>query len=288
MNLVEYAAQNHIMLSKEKNKVAIIAGGGDLPNRITYYLEQEQIPYIVLAIADNCAQDFLAKHRHFNILPGQVKNTLAILAAEKVTDIVFAGHIKRPGILNLKTDSEGLTLLAKIAKAKIRGDDQVLSIITDFLESKGYRIIAPNDIMPSLLAPIGILSKATPSEMDLDDITLGKKILNNLSKYDIGQAIIVENGLVLGIEGPEGTSNLLSRSSTLKREATKCGVLVKIKKQKQDVRIDLPTIGPKTIEQIFEAGLNGVAIQAKNCIILDIEKTIELANKKGIFIIGIK
>ena len=159
--------------------------------------------------------------------------------------------------------------------------------IAEFLEEQGFKVISPNSIIPSLLAPVGNLGTAQPDENDVIDISIGQTILGLLGHMDIGQAVIVENGYVLGIEAAEGTDSLISRSASLKREQVRKGVLVKMKKNNQDKRLDLPVIGLTTIENVYRANLRGIAISAQRSIIINFEEVIRLVNKYNIFIIGI-
>lgn len=221
-------------------------------------------------------------------MPGKVKAVLSILAQEEITSVVFAGHVNRPGILSLKVDSEGVKLLAQITAAKIKGDNAILTIISSFLEGKGYEVISPNKILPALLAPAGQLGAIAADEIDSGDVELGRSVLANLSAYDIGQAIVVENATVLGIEAVEGTDALIMRCGELKKESIRKGVLVKMKKTTQDSRLDLPTIGVKTVENVYKANLKGIAIEAGNSLVVNLNEVIKLADKYGIFIIGVK
>ncbi len=271
---------------KEK-KIAIVAGGGKLPQLIIDALEMQQIPHIILSLPGNVDDKILQNNKYIQIFPGLVKPVLAILKKEHVTAVVFAGHIKRPSFFSLKVDSIGAKLLARIMACKIHGDNTVLSIIAEFLEEQGFKVISPNSIIPSLLAPVGNLGTAQPDENDVIDISIGQTILGLLGHMDIGQAVIVENGYVLGIEAAEGTDSLISRSASLKREQVRKGVLVKMKKNNQDKRLDLPVIGLTTIENVYRANLRGIAISAQRSIIINFEEVIRLVNKYNIFIIGI-
>jgi DUF1009 family protein len=288
-NPVVFANQKIAMAisNLKSEKIALIAGDGNLPKLIIDELNKQKIDFIILIPGNNLYEKTLANTKCFPIKPGKVKQILNILNHEKVTSIIFAGHIKRPGLLSLNFDSVGLSLLAKITACKIQGDNSVLSVISKFLEEQGFKVIAPNIILPSLLAPTGILGKIQPDEDDLKDIKLGQKVLSTLSDMDIGQAVIVENNYVLGIEAAEGTDNLIIRCKELKRENMRKGVLIKMKKTNQDARLDLPTIGPITIENVFKSNLKGIAITAQKSIIINLAEVVRLADKYGIFIIGI-
>ena len=271
----------------QSEKIAVIAGGGRLPQLVIDELIKQKTDFIILAMHESTDNETLARHKHYWITPGQVKPILKIMTDEKITSVVFAGHIKRPGLLSLKVDSIGASILAKIAASKIHGDNSVLSIIAKFLEEQGLKVIPPNQILPSILTPAGLLGEIKPDQDDLKDIKIGKALLATLSDMDIGQAVIVENSYVLGIEAAEGTDGLIKRCAELKREPIRKGVLVKMKKTSQDDRLDLPSIGTKTIENVYKANLKGIAITTQESIIINLTETIKLANKYGIFIIGV-
>lgn len=264
-------------------KIAIVAGGGLLPQLVARQLQKQDIAFITLGLVGSDSDI----NADYQVTPGQVQPVLDILRKELVTTIVFAGHIKRPGLLSLKVDMIGAKLLAKIMAAKVHGDNTVLSIIASFLEDQGFKVVSPNQILPSLLTPKHVLGSVYPDQADLDDIVTGKMILASLGEFDIGQAVVVENGYTLGIEAAEGTDELIVRCGKIKREEGKRGVLIKMKKVKQDQRLDLPTIGEVTIEKILEAGLRGVAIEAGASLVVDAEAVIKLADKHGVFVVGV-
>jgi DUF1009 family protein len=274
-------------LNLKSEKIAIIAGSGKLPQLIIDELTKQKTSFIILAVNENTDEKLLSTHKHYRITPGQVKPILKIISDEKVTSVVFAGYIKRPGFLSLKVDSVGLSVMARIAASKIQGDNSVLSIIAKFLEEHGLKVISPNSILPSLLTPSGILGKIKPDQDDFKDIEIGKTILAKLSDMDIGQAVILENSYVLGIEAAEGTDKLIKRCADLKRETIRKGVLVKMKKITQDKRLDLPTIGTNTVDYVYKANLKGIAVNAQSSIIINLPEVTALADKYGIFVIGV-
>jgi DUF1009 family protein len=272
----------------KSEKIAVIAGSGKLPQLIINELIKQKISFIILAVHENADEELLRSHKHYLITPGKVKPILKTMFDEKITSVVFAGDIKRPGLLSLKVDSIGLSVMARITASKIHGDNSALSIIAKFLEEHGLKVISPNSILPSLLTPAGILGKIKPDQDDLKDIEIGKTVLAKLSDMDIGQATIVENSYVLGIEAAEGTDSLIKRCADLKRETMRKGVLVKMKKTMQDKRLDLPTIGTNTIDYVYKANLRGIAVNTNGSIIISLPEVITLADKYGIFVIGVQ
>lgn len=215
---------------------------------------------------------------------GAVGKTLKLLHDEGCQEVVLAGPIKRPALKSLKLDWRGARLLPKVAAAK--GDNALLSVVVDALEGDGFRVIGADDILPHLLAPLGTLGQNSPSEEDLRDIERGSEILRALGPYDIGQAVVLEDGRVLGIEAAEGTRALLDRIPSLKHAAGR-GVLVKLAKLGQDRRVDRPAIGESTVRQAAKAGLAGIAVEAGGAIIIDSQGVSAVADELGLFVVGI-
>ncbi len=261
--------------------LGIIAGNGLLPiSLVDTFIKQGGQCYI--AALEGEANPILYKnfnHRFFKI--GMVGSIIEYFREYAVRDLVIAGGINRPNLRSIKVDLVGSQLIARILKQKFLGDDKVLSIIINFLEEKGFKIISSYQI---LNANNNIITKRTPSESDLIDIELGVKLLDNIGDIDVGQSIIVEGGYIIGIEAAEGTDNLIKRCANLRKNIAGA-VLVKMMKKGQDNRVDLPTIGPETINNLANYGYNGLAIEKDKVIIIDPEGTRALADKYGLFII---
>ena len=148
------------------------------------------------------------------------------------------------------------------------------------------KVVGIQEVVPNLLAPIGVLTQTSPNDEDEEDIRRGIEVATELGRLDVGQAVVVQQGLVLGLEGIEGTDKLIIRCNDYKRKG-KSPILVKLRKPEQDMRIDLPTIGVKTVENAYNSGFKGIAIHAGNTLIVNQEETIALANKYKMFIKGI-
>ena len=169
---------------------------------------------------------------------------------------------------------------------KALGDDGILRALVKEIEAEKMKVIGIHEVMPQLLVQEGCLTKAKPDKQALSDIARGTEVALCLGELDVGQSVVVQQGLVLGMEGIEGTDELIKRSGNYRRKGDG-GVLVKLRKPNQDMRIDLPTIGVKTIENAHESGLRGVAVHAGNALIVDEKEVIKLANKYKMFVIGI-
>lgn len=270
------------MLNQSSDDVlGIIAGTGALPISIANNcLNQGRQCYI--AIVSDEVDIVLYKnlpHQIFKV--GKVGSLIEYFKQHNVKNVVFAGGIKRINLKSIKVDLTGSILLARILKQKFLGDDKILTIIASFLEEKGFKVISSNDLLTANNNVV--VTRILPSKRDLQDIELGVKLLKNIGSIDVGQSVIVEDGYILGIEAAEGTDNLIKRCADLRKKAAGA-VLVKMMKDGQDSRMDLPTIGSETINNLNKYKYKGLAIQKGKVIIIDPELTKELANKYGIFI----
>jgi len=268
------------------SRIGIIAGKGSLPEKLIAACARNKKSCFVIAIKGQTDAKILKDVPFKWVKLGETSETIKILKEENITSIVMGGAIKRPGIFDLNPDLKTMQIIADVGISSL-GDDKLLRAITKELEKEGFKIIGAHEIEPSLLTPKQLLTKAIPSKDNMADIEQGMKVAKGIGALDIGQAVIIQQGVVIGVEAVEGTNELIERYSKLKYERGYSGVLVKASKPNQDVRIDLPTIGPKTVEVAFKAGLAGIAIEANASMILEREKTIEVADKLGMFVIGI-
>lgn len=271
----------------QKN-IAIIAGDGFLPSLLLNNLKQSHSNVCIVAIKDNANLTLIERADHIVASLGQVQKVMDYLHDREVMDVVFAGGITKPSLLSMKIDKRGALFLGKVGLKKLSGgDDHLLRLVINLFEDEGFNVSSVQDIAPSLLSPKGVMGKYVPSESELKDIEVGKELLRCLGSMDVGQSVVVENEVVLGIEAAEGTDALIQRSADLKKEKKGVGVLIKLSKSSQDSRVDLPTIGIKTLELAYKSGLRGVAVGAKESLIIDKESVINFTNKHKLFIIGI-
>lgn len=276
-------------MSELREKTCLIIGGGKAPKIVIEQLKKDREDFFVIALKGHADPSSIRKDtNHSWIELGQLKKAFDLLKKNNISRVSFIGSVKRPSLSNIKTDIEGSLFLLKMGFKKfVGGDNSLLSGVLNLFEEKGFDVISSSTISPSLKAPRGVLGKIKPKKQDIKDIEIGTRILEQTGKTDIGQSLIIEKGYILGIEAAEGTQNLIKRCKPLKREQDRCGVLVKIKKQNQDPRIDLPSIGPKTIDAIKSSGFRGIAIQSEYGLIIEKEKLIKKANENNIFVVGI-
>src|SRR3954471_4897532 len=272
--------------------IGLIAAGGVMPFAVADSLTARGINPVVFALRGACDPVAVARFRHHWISIGQLGRAVKLFRAENCRQLVFIGTLVRPALSEIRLDWGTLRVIGRVWAAFRGGDDHLLSGIGGILEQDGFRMVGIKDVAPDLLMPEGCLTRIKPDRNASADITLGREVLSALSRYDIGQAVIVIDGHVVGVEDIEGTDGLLARVARLRSEGriraqARRGVLVKAPKSGQDLRFDLPTVGPRTIEGVAKAGLAGLAIIAGNTIAADSQAMIEAADKAGLFIQGL-
>lgn len=223
---------------------------------------------------------------HAWIRLGEVARGFRLLREEGVVDVVLAGAVRRPSLKELRPDWQTMRFFSRIG-LKALGDDGLLRALLQEIENEGFRVVGLQTILPDVLAGAGVMGQRHPDTQAEADIRRGSEILRELGRLDIGQAVVVQQGLVLGIEAIEGTDALLRRCAELRREGPG-GVLIKMSKPGQEQRVDLPTIGPRTIQQAAEAGLRGLAVETGGVIVVDPDATVAAADSAGFFLIGIR
>lgn len=277
-------------MSERRRKLAVFAGSGRLPAAVIEAARGSGQDVFVLAIEGETDPKLVEDTDHAWVKLGAVGRAIKLLHEAKVDDVVMIGAIERPALGDLKPDFRGMQLLAKIGLKAAKGDDHLLSTVVRELEDEGFRVLGADDIIQPMLALKGLITRAEPSARCRDDIALGLKVALAIGALDIGQAVVVQEGRVLGVEAVEGTDGLLDRVGPLKQDQKRDqpgGVLVKVKKPHQDRRADLPTIGARTVEAAIRAGLEGIAVQAGHCLLVDRALMVEKADAAGLFVIGI-
>jgi hypothetical protein len=272
--------------------VGLIAGGGVMPFAVADSLAARGIHPVLFALRGACDPVRVERFRHHWISVGQIGRAVKLFRAENCRDLVFIGTLVRPALSEIRLDWATLRVIGRIWASFRGGDDHLLSGIGDILERDGFRMIGIRDVAPDLLMPEGCLTRAVPDVHALADIARGRDVLLALGRFDIGQAAVVVDGHVVGVEDIEGTDGLLARVARLRAEgriraATARGVLVKAPKSGQDLRFDLPTVGPRTVEGAASAQLAGIAIVAGHTMIADPEAVIEAADARGLFVTGV-
>lgn len=267
--------------------LGIVAGAGELPRTLLTACKATGRPYFLLALeeaADGAtAEEAGVDHAWIRI--GAVGKAVDTLRAHGVEEVVLAGKVLRPKLSSLRPDLKGSKWLARLGSQMILGDNELLSGVVRLLEEEGFRVVGVDEVVSDLIAPEGLIGSIYPDKRVQVDIEFGARIARSIGALDIGQAVIVHNQQVLGVEAVEGTDALIARCAALRADE-KGGVLVKAKKPQQDRRADLPTIGISTIEGLAEHGFYGVAVEAGSALIVNRREVSRRADQLGIFAIG--
>ncbi len=272
-------------------RLAIVAGGGDLPRRVA---EQARLtgrnPFVV-GLRGFVDQGLLAEFGGPELSVGELGRLIRLMKEEGCEEMVFAGWLKRPDFGALKLDLKGIQSLPRILAAARQGDDALLRSVMDVFEEAGFRIIGADDVLEDLVAGPGAITTLAPRAEDWPDIRRAAEVARISGALEIGQGAISCASLILAVEAQEGTDRMLARILDLNPEIRgapdrRRGVLVKRPKPQQERRIDLPTIGLATVEGASKACLAGIAVEAGAALIVDREKVAAAANAAGLFIYG--
>ncbi|CAN5476349.1 UDP-2,3-diacylglucosamine diphosphatase LpxI [soil metagenome] len=272
--------------------VGIIAGNGVLPFSVAELLKARGINPYLFAIRGFCDPARVADFPHHWIALGQVGRLTRLLKSEGCRDIVFIGGLVRPALSEIRLDWGTLRAIPTIAAALRGGDDHLLTGISRIFERHGLRVVGIKDVAPELLMPEGSITRVLPDAEAIADIAKGRELMHAISPFDVGQAVVVIDGHVVCVEDIEGTDGLLARVARLRadnriRAKPGRGVLVKTPKVQQDLRFDLPTLGPKTIDGIVAAGLSGIGIVAGHTLIAEADVMTAKADRAGLFVTGL-
>ncbi|RWE75491.1 UDP-2,3-diacylglucosamine diphosphatase LpxI [Mesorhizobium sp.] len=275
------------------SKVGIIAGGGSLPVEVADGLVKHGFaPFIIIAAGEVDREADFAAYDQEKLALEEIGRLFPLLRRQGITHLVLAGEIKRrPRLSKIRPTFGLLAIIPLVVRALRRGDDGLLKMLTRALETRGVKVVGAHEIVPELTAGEGTLTATGPNKSDWRDIEAARKAAKAIGALDIGQAAIAIGGRAVALEGIEGTAGLLDRMRDLRghgRLAGKArGVLVKCAKPGQELRADLPTIGPQTVEAAHAAGLAGIAVEAGRSLILEGPTTLARANAFGLFIVGL-
>lgn len=265
-------------------KLGILAGDGELPVKLVEVCRAtgREIFVVVFNGESNPACVDGAPHVWLDL--GAVGSVIRALKEAECRDVVLAGPIRRPRLTSMRLDGRGAAMVPRLLRA--RGDDALLTVVIDELEGEGFNVVGADDVFSGLLAAEGVLGARRPDAGEWDDIARGVEVVRAIGAIDVGQAAIVHDGYVLGVEAAEGTDALIDRVAALRR-GERGGVLAKLRKPGQDRRADLPTIGIGTIERASAAGLAGIAVEAGETLVLDLEAVSDGADAAGLFLVGV-
>jgi len=269
--------------------LAIIAGGGSIPRRVADAALLDGRKVLIIGI-DGEADSRIADYPHGWFKWGNIGHLENLLAEHGTRDVVLVGGVKtRPDFRRLKLDFRTIRILPEILSIVVDGDNTVLTGAIRFIEKRGYSVIGAHEIAPDLVAEAGAVTRNVPRSAQLDDAKTAMNAARSIGLLDAGQASVVVNGRVVALEAAEGTDAMLRRVAELRdggrlKWSGRAGALAKCPKPQQDLRVDMPTIGPQTVDTVAAAGLAGIAIESGRVMIVDREETKRRAEAAGLFI----
>lgn len=277
----------------ETGRIGLIAGSGRLPIAVAAQLRSlGHDPFILLIEGEAGEEPEFVGGDHTRLAVEDFGILAATLRKAGVKRVVMAGGVsKRPRLSRMRPSLALLRILPRVALALASGDDALLRAVIGHLEANGLKVVGAHEIVPDLVAAPGAMTRAAPDSASRRDIAAALQAARAIGGLDIGQAAIAVGGRVVALEGVEGTAGLLERMVALRshgRLAGKSGgVLVKCAKPGQELRADLPAIGPETVDAALRAGLKGIAVEAGRALVLDYGETVRRADAAGLFIAGI-
>ncbi len=267
------------------DKIGIIAGGGSLPSYLISVCKEKNITPFIVGFEGQTNSDIMSGNSHLWADFGSVGKIVKFFKSNGVSNLVLIGGVKRPPFSEIKPDLKAIKILSKIGMRAL-GDNDLLSALKAELELEGFALHAMHDICDDLLIAKGSIGRYSPKLEHEIDIELGLRVSQAIGAMDIGQSVIVQNGMIIGVEAVEGTDALIQRCTDLLQNGGG-GVLVKTCKPQQDQALDMPTIGVDTIINAHKAGLCGIVAQADNVIIVDLKNVAKYADKYKIFVSGV-
>ena len=273
--------------------LAIICGGGSIPYVVADAVMRQGRRAVLFALRGWADPVAVARYPHHWTTFGQMGRFRRLASEEGCRDVVLIGYLIRPTIRQVRFDLTTIRLLPRIVRIFRGGDDHLLKGFAGILEDQGFRVLGAHEVAPEILVPEGTLGRHRPSARDLADIDRAVELLAATGPFDIGQAVVVAAHQVLAIEAVEGTDLMLDRIANLRRQdrillPPRTGVLVKAPKPGQDRRIDLPSIGPRTVEAAVAASLAGIAVEAGGGVTADFDLMIRAADDAGLFVFGMR
>ena len=271
-----------------REPLGILAGGGPLPIEVADAGARGGRPIHIVAL-DGFAGEEVARYPHERVSIGQLGRMIASFKQAGASEIVIAGAIQRPNLGALRIDWGFVRNLPTVLALTRGGDDSVLRRVVRFFEGHGFTVIGASDVVPELLSPLGSIARTKPSADHDRAIARAAALVAALGRFDIGQGVVATADDVVAIEGVRGTDAMLRDLGPggLSAALGRGGVLVKLAKPGQEMRIDLPTIGPETVRGAAAAGLAGIAVGAAGAIVLGRDRVAELADSTGLFVVGI-
>ena len=270
-----------------RGALGILAGSGPLPRQLAAACRDSGRAVCLVAFEGQTDRESTAGVPHLWTRLGAAGEILDFLRNQGADELVLAGPMRRPSLSEIRPDWRAARFLARIGARAFSDDGLLGSIVRALEEEEGFRIVGVDEILGLSEFPAGPLGRHRPDAQAEADIRRGIEVCRAIGRLDIGQAVVVQQGSVLGVEAIEGTDALIERCGPL-RLAGPGGVLVKLKKPQQERRVDLPTVGPETVERAQAAGLRGIAIEARATLLVERGETVARADEKGLFLVAVE
>ena len=262
--------------------IGLFLGEKELPIEILKKIERKKLNYFIIDLTKN--NKFKKNKNSFFINIGKFGEILKLIKFKKCKKVIFAGNIIKPKISKLKLDLKGLMYIPRVIKAAKLGDAAILKVLIKILSENDIKVIKLNAFNPELTLKKGIYTKIKPSNSDKKEIFQGIKILKKINSYNHTQAAIIRNNKVISLEKRKGTKEMIK---SIAKSKDKRGILIKLPKLKQDLRVDLPTIGLDTFKDCNNVGIKGIVVKSNQNIILNKKESIKYANRNKLFLIAI-
>lgn len=277
-------------MSEASRPLAIMCGGGGLALEAARLARQGGRDVFLIGLVGSAGVE-IETFPHIWVRLGELGKLFNALTERGIVDMAILGAVTRPEFSDLKLDWGAVKRAAEIARIFRGGDNSLLEGVARIFEREGLRIVGPKEIAPTLLAPLGRIAGKAPEAETEADIKTGAAMLASLSPYDVGQGAVIANGRVLAVEAAEGTDAMLSRVADMRASRRlkfkgRAGVFVKAAKRGQDMRLDLPTVGLKTLEAAARAELQGLAVAAGDVLVADRANFVAAAESHGLFVVG--
>jgi DUF1009 family protein len=260
--------------------IGLIFGDTDFPKEILKTIKKKKIKHLIIDLSKS--KKFKKNKKSYAVSMGQFGKIINILKKNNCKKVLFAGKVNKPNFSRVKLDFKGIYYIPRIIKTAKLGDAAILKEIVKILAQNNIKTENSLKFNPELSFKKGNYSKFKPNKQDQLDIKKAIKTLNSLREYNFSQGVVVRNKKVVSIEGKGGTNKMLEKSRS--KKFRNHGVLVKFPKKKQDLRVDLPTIGLNTFKQCKASGLKGIVVKNKQHVFLNKTKCISFANKNKMFI----
>ena len=257
--------------------IGLFLGDTDFPNIVLNKIKRKKKKYFVIDFSKN--GKFKKDKNSYRISIGKFGEIIDLIKEKKCNKVLFAGKITKPKFSSLRLDLKGIYYMPSVIKAAKLGDAAIIKAIIKILNNEKIKVISSIYFNPELTGKKGNFTKLKPSQNDIKSINQGIRYLSKSNTLDHIQALVVKDNKIIAKEGNQGTKKML-----FKLNKNSGGILIKIPKKRQDLRMDLPTIGLQTIKDCKKYGLKGIVLKSKMNIFLDRIKCIQFANKNKIFI----